>query len=721
YVTANGIRLPVKPDTSADESMGKQQASAAPLGLRPRPDPVQQSSRDLLAPDIAEPEAAEAALPLPHQQPNDRQQLNDRQQQGQQEQQQQQQGQGQEPQGRAAAGRHMPPPLDTRSPARQQRATAGQAAAPPSTAARPELEGDNPALFPHSLRAGQQHAALPFQFFATCHPGLEQYVVEELESLGLSEVVPGKAGVSFRSASLSGGYRAALWLRCAIRVLVKLGEGRLDTFGLGGRNGAELLYDLVRDCGVRWQEVIRPGGYHPTPPHPTPPHPTPPHPTPPHPTPPHPTPPHPTPPHPTPPHPTPPHPTPPHPTPPHPTPPHPTPPHPTPPHPTPPHPTPPHPTPPHPTPPHPTPPHPTPPHPTPPWPCPATAPGDDPAGCSFEVAVRLRSCSDLNSSHLVWQRVKDAVCDAVYDARRERPQPPGVNGPDVPLFVAAYQDQVTLYRDLCGTSLHRRGYRDAMHRAPLNEAAAAGMLMMAGWHRLSQQGAVLADPMCGSGTLLLEAGLMASRRAPGLARPSGSWPFTRWHDFDSQGWRQAKEEAQDLVQPWGGRLYGNDTQQAALGLARRDLGRAGLLTQCRLHQGDAASWTLPQAPDLVVTNPPWGLRLGSQRSDDDQDDAEERAGPRGLLPDLEPGDEGQLESSWRSLATFLRAQCPDATALVLSGNKNAFNYLRMKTFRKWPLTVGGVEARVHAYHVLPPKSASHAAESSAEGAVAITI
>ncbi|KAL6753801.1 S-adenosyl-L-methionine-dependent methyltransferase [Haematococcus lacustris] len=409
-----------------------------------------------------------------------------------------------------------------------------------------------------------------------------QYVVEELESLGLSEVVPGKAGVSFRSASLSGGYRAALWLRCAIRVLVKLGEGRLDTPELGGRNGAELLYDLVRDCGVRWQEVIRPG-------------------------------------------------------------------------------------------------------------------------CSFEVAVRLRSCSDLNSSQLVWQRVKDAVCDAVYDARRERPQPPGVNGPDVPLFVAAYQDQVTLYRDLCGTSLHRRGYRDAMHRAPLNEAAAAGMLMMAGWHRLSQQGAVLADPMCGSGTLLLEAGLMASRRAPGLARHSGSWPFTRWHDFDSQGWRQVQAEARDLVQPWGGRLYGNDTHQAALRLASRDLGRAGLLTQCRLHQGDAASWTLPQ------------------RSDDDQDAGEERGGHRGLSPDLEPGDEGQLESSWRSLATFLRAQCPDATALVLSGNKNAFNYLRMKTFRKWPLTVGGVEARVHAYHVLPPKSASHAAESSAEGAVAITV
>ncbi|GFH17189.1 UPF0020 domain-containing protein [Haematococcus lacustris] len=173
-----------------------------------------------------------------------------------------------------------------------------------------------------------------------------------------------------------------------------------------------------------------------------------------------------------------------------------------------------------------------------------------------------------------------------------------------------------------------------MHRAPLNEAAAAGMLMMAGWHRLSQQG---------------------------LSRHSGSWPFTRWHDFDSQ------------------------------------------------------------APDLVVTNPPWGLRLGSQRSDDDQDAGEERGGHRGLSPDLEPGDEGQLESSWRSLATFLRAQCPDATALVLSGNKNAFNYLRMKTFRKRPLTVGGVEARVHAYHVLPPKSASHAAESSAEGAVAITM
>ena len=152
----------------------------------------------------------------------------------------------------------------------------------------------------------------------------------------------------------------------------------------------------------------------------------------------------------------------------------------------------------------------------------------------------------------------------------------------MPLYASLYQDTFSLFRDLSGMSLHRRGYRDAMHKSPLNEAAAAGILLMAGWKEMSGPGgrgglplsggglpcdnavladpmcgsstllseaaltalfspsllagddAVLADPMCGSGTLLSEAALIALNAAPGLMRPSKMWPFRKWPDADKQ-------------------------------------------------------------------------------------------------------------------------------------------------------------------------------------------
>ncbi|GFR42582.1 hypothetical protein Agub_g3509, partial [Astrephomene gubernaculifera] len=148
-----------------------------------------------------------------------------------------------------------------------------------------------------------------------------------------------------------------------------------------------------------------------------------------------------------------------------------------------------------------------------------------PRGHTFSVEPRLWSCTDLTSSHLVWARTKDAICDSIRQYRSDKPAPPPRGQvADVPLFVSCYRDHVRIFRDMSGESLHRRGYRDVMHRAALNEAAAAGLLTLAGWGEAlaaaggDGEGLVLADPMCGSGTLLIEAALMARDIAPGLAR-----------------------------------------------------------------------------------------------------------------------------------------------------------------------------------------------------------
>lgn len=164
-------------------------------------------------------------------------------------------------------------------------------------------------------------------------------------------------------------------------------------------------------------------------------------------------------------------------------------------------------------------------------------------GQTFSVESRVWSCSNLTSSQLLSVRAKDAVCDAIRDARGTKPAPPEPGRvADLPLYCTAYHDRLSIYRDMSGASLHRRGYRQAMHRASLNEAAAAGILQLAGWHQACrQEGAVLADPMCGSGTFLIEAALMATDVAPGSFRRW--WPFTQWPDYDRDAWRQVVEAA----------------------------------------------------------------------------------------------------------------------------------------------------------------------------------
>jgi len=354
-----------------------------------------------------------------------------------------------------------------------------------------------------------------------------------------------------------------------------------------------------------------------------------------------------------------------------------------------------------------------------------------PPGSTFSIEPRLWSCTNITSTRLLWQRVKDAVRDDVSDARNERLQPPLPGSlADVPLYVAAFEDCISIYRDLSGLSLHRRGYREKMHKSALNESAAAGILTIAGWGSLcSQEGVTLVDPMCGSATFLLEAAHIAHNRAPGLSRPQDSWPLRSWPDFDASAWRLAREEAQDLATPkWNGALLGNDAHAGAIALAKQDAQAAGLPGSClHLHHGSCESWQLPCGPpSLVVTNPPWGLRLGEMtgtaagrpgfrsrrpgrpaeghgRRDAESFWGAREDNDRDIQAMSASGRSDGLEDSWRALGTFLKSQCGGTDAYILSGNKQAFNHLWMKPSQKWKASIGGVDVQLHCYHVLPPK------------------
>ncbi|GBF96891.1 hypothetical protein Rsub_09896 [Raphidocelis subcapitata] len=433
-------------------------------------------------------------------------------------------------------------------------------------------------------------AAAPFEYLVTSHPGLERAVAEELASprigaVGIEASQPGR--VSFRAASQSVGYRAALWLRGGTRVLQLIAAEPLDPRLEAG----DTVYEATRAL-VDWPLLMR-------------------------------------------------------------------------------------------------------------------RPGD-----TVGVTSQVWGCGNVTNSQLVARRVRDAVCDAVRDASGARPAPPGPEGPSLPLHASLLRDELRLYRDVGGGSLHRRGYRRdaAIHRAALNEAAAAGLLLSAGWHQKCGDDAVFADPLCGSGTFLIEAALIAGDAAPGLLRPRDRpWPFEGWHDFEAAAWREARGEAEAARRDrrWKGVALGNDIHEGSLGLARASAQAAGVASSVRLHRGDCADWRPSPAPAFVATNPPWGGRLLGPRGGGERPGSGSGSGGGGGGGDgWEGGWEGgggggggdqgdgisdELRATWGSLAAFLKAGCPGAEAWTLSGAPGLTAALGMRSFKKRSVSIGGVK------------------------------
>jgi len=284
---------------------------------------------------------------------------------------------------------------------------------------------------------------------------------------------------------------------------------------------------------------------------------------------------------------------------------------------------------------------------------------------TFSVEARVRD-SEITHSKYAALRVKDALCDVFREATRgERPSV-DTEAADLPLFVSVFRDEAVLYRDMSGTTLHKRGYRDVMHKSSLNETVAAGMLLLSGWDGTTP----VADPMCGAGTLVIEAALLALDRAPGLMRRR--FPFEGWPDFDARIWQACREEARRAARkdlPF--RIEGNDRHAGALSLARRDAAAAGVAPFVRLVEGEARDFAPGATPSHVFVNPPWGERLG----------------------------DADLEEPYRQLRHFLKTRCAGAQAWILSGSVGPTRFLGMRAARKFPVRIGKVEARILRYDV----------------------
>jgi len=277
------------------------------------------------------------------------------------------------------------------------------------------------------------------------------------------------------------------------------------------------------------------------------------------------------------------------------------------------------------------------------------------------------------------QKVKDAIVDQFRAATGRRPSV-DPKDPQVRISVRIQSTQLAVALDLAGDSLHRRGYRLAGGEAPLKENLAAAVLVRAGWAELARTGAPLVDPMCGSGTLLIEAAMMAADIAPGLLRPR--FGFERWRGHRPAAWRHLKEEAQQRRQAGLDKtlpgFYGWDSDARVLQLARENLQRAGLETRVHLGVRELAQLAPPVRErgraGLLVTNPPYGERLR---------------------------DLGSLGFLYRHLGQRLRDQYAGWQAAVLTGNPELGKTMGLRARKYYSLFNGAIPCRLLLFQVDP--------------------
>ncbi len=279
---------------------------------------------------------------------------------------------------------------------------------------------------------------------------------------------------------------------------------------------------------------------------------------------------------------------------------------------------------------------------------------------TLSVDASIRD-SFLNHSLYAAQFVKDVIVDQFRGRHGRRPSV-DTRDPELPLKLHLRGDRATLYRDLSGASLHKRGYRPIQVKSPLNEATAAGLLLLTGWDRQSP----LLDPMCGSGTFVIEAAMMASDRAPGLER---DFAFQQWPDFSSGLWRELVLEARNRARAGLRRLpdlEAADHHAGALSLARRSIDAAGFLDVIKLQHAELDDLQPGVPPAILVTNPPYGERLG---------------------------DMGEVERTWAALGAFLKSLRPPMTAYVLSGEPSLSRQLRLRASRRFAVRNGPIDCR----------------------------
>ncbi len=276
--------------------------------------------------------------------------------------------------------------------------------------------------------------------------------------------------------------------------------------------------------------------------------------------------------------------------------------------------------------------------------------------CDSSIAIDSTVYSDtFKHSRYVTYRAKDAVVDFFMERYGKRPSVK-IDNPDLYINIHIAQTCVTLSLDSSGESLHKRGWRAGQTEASINEALAAGMLLMAGWD--GQRDFV--DPMCGSGTFLIEAALIALNIPPGIYRER--FAFERWKDFDAELFETLYND-ESSAREFKHHIYGSDHSFYAIRVAEKNIKNAGMQRYISLQQ-IAMQELKPQTESvLVVTNPPYG----------------ERIDPKNIF---------QL---YEEIGSSLKHKFTGSTAWIISSNEEALNRIGLKPSKKVSLLNGELD------------------------------
>ena len=282
-------------------------------------------------------------------------------------------------------------------------------------------------------------------------------------------------------------------------------------------------------------------------------------------------------------------------------------------------------------------------------------------GGTLSVAARSRE-SELEHTQFVAQRTKDAVVDALREARGERPNVDR-DDPDLRLDVHLFRDRATLSIDTSGEPLFKRGWREHQGRAPLSETMAAAAVLLSGWDRRSP----LVDPFCGSGTILIEAAAIATGRVPGAF--GREYAFERWPDHDARAFAALKAKVFAKAKPAGKlRLVGYDVDAERVAAARANVAAAGFEDVITIEQRAAKDLNLRSGWNAwIVTNPPWGERVGE-------------------------GD--ALVGLYQDFGAYCREHLAGYSLSVLSGNNQLTKALGLKADRRVAMEHGGIEVEL---------------------------
>jgi putative N6-adenine-specific DNA methylase len=294
-------------------------------------------------------------------------------------------------------------------------------------------------------------------------------------------------------------------------------------------------------------------------------------------------------------------------------------------------------------------------------------------GKTFSVDSVVYS-DEFRNSRFVTYKVKDAIVDQFREKTGDRPNV-SVTNPDIRLHIHIAEDEASLSLDSSGESLHRRGYRQESVEAPLNEVLAAGMILMTGWKGETD----FIDPMCGSGTLLIEAALIARNISPGVFRKE--FAFEKWPDFDADLFDMIyNDDSQE--KEFNHHIYGYDINIKAVNTARLNVRAAGLTKDITVEEQDFKDFSKPQQKSIMITNPPYGERISTPN----------------------------LLDTYKMIGERLKHAFGGNDAWILSYREECFDQIGLKPSIKIPVFNGSLECEFRKYAMFEGKMKEFRAE-----------